>query len=357
MIFASDNWAGASPKVLAALTTTGSTGPLPAYGDDEVTRRLGVRFAEAFEREVDVFLVATGTAANALSVAAFSPPWGQLLIHAEGHLAVDECGAPEFFAGTRTATLPGRLGKLAAADLARRLADWPVGVHHGRPTVLSITQANECGRIYSVAEVTALASIAHAHGLALHMDGARLANAVARLGCSLAEITWKAGVDVLSFGATKGGCLMAEAIVSFHPEKREELAFRRKRAGQLISKHRWVAAQFEAWLDGGHWLDLAAHANAMADRLAAGIRAATAARLAWEPEANEVFVVMTPETAARLTAAGSRFYDWSTTGLAPEDRPAEGEGLYRLVASFATTETDVDAFLAALADASAAVVS
>lgn len=347
MIFSSDNWAGASPKVLAALAAA-STGPLPAYGDDDVTRRLEARFAEAFEREVDVFLVATGTTANALSVAAFSPPWGQLLIHAEGHLAVDECGAPEFFAGTRTATLPGRFGKLDAADLARRLAAWPIGVHHGKPTVLSITQANECGRIYTPAEVTALAEVAHAHGLALHMDGARLANAVARLGCSLAEVTWKAGVDVLSFGATKGGCLMAEAIVSFHPEKREELAFRRKRAGQLISKHRFVAAQFEAWLDGGHWLDLATHANAMADRLAAGLRTARAARLAWEPEANEVFAVMTPETAARLTEAGARFYDWSTAGLAPEDRPDDGEALWRFVTSFATTPDEVDGFLALL---------
>ena len=348
MIFASDNWAGASPKVLAALAAA-SAGPLPAYGDDDITRALTARFAEAFEREVDVFLVATGTAANGLSVAAFAPPWGQLLIHEEGHLAVDECGAPEFFAGTRTVTLPGRLGKLEAADLACRLASWPVGVHHGKPAVLSITQANECGRIYSVAEVAALGEVARDHGLALHMDGARLANAVARLGCSLSEITWKAGVDVLSFGATKGGCLMAEAIVSFRPEKREELAFRRKRAGQLISKHRFVAAQFEAWLDGGHWLDLATHANAMADRLAAGIARSNAARLAWEPQANEVFVALTPATAARLTAAGARFHEWSTAGLAPEDRLGEGERLHRLVTSFATTPEDVDAFLTQLA--------
>lgn len=347
MIFSSDNWAGASAKVLAALTDA-AAGPAPAYGDDDLTRRLEARFAAAFEREVDVFLVATGTAANALSVAAFSPPWGQLLIHEEGHLAADECGAPEFFAGTRTATLPGRHGKLDADDLAARLRAWPTGLHHGKPAVLSITQANESGRIYTVAEVTALAEVAHAHGLALHMDGARLANAVARLGCSLAEITWKAGVDVLSFGATKNGCPMAEAIVSFHPEKREELAFRRKRAGQLISKHRFVAAQYDAWLDGDHWLDLARHANAMADRLAAGIARSRAARLAWDPQANEVFVAMTPATAERLQAAGARFYDWSTAALAPEDCLAEGEALWRLVTSFATTADEVDAFLALL---------
>jgi threonine aldolase len=348
MIFSSDNWFGASPKVLAALATAGAAAPLPAYGDDEITRRLEARFAEAFEREVDVFLVATGTAANALSVAAFAPPWGQLVIHEEGHLAVDECGAPEFFAGTRTVTLPGRHGKLDARDLGHRLAAWPIGVHHGKPAVLSIAQANESGRIYTPAEVAALADVAHRNGLALHMDGARLANAVARLGCSLAEISWKAGVDVLSFGATKGGCLMAEAIVSFHPEKREELAYRRKRAGQLLSKHRLAAAQFEAWLDDGHWLALAAHANAMADRLAAGIAASNTARLAWDPQANEVFVAMAPATAERLTAAGARFHQWSTAGLAPEDRPAAGDGLYRLVTSFATTETDVDDFLAVL---------
>ncbi|WP_333822347.1 threonine aldolase family protein [Pinisolibacter sp.] len=349
MIFSSDNWFGASPKVLAALAEAGAVGPQPAYGDDEFTRRLEARFAAAFERDVDVFLVATGTAANALSVATFAPPWGQLVIHEEGHLAVDECGAPEFFAGTRTVTLPGRHGKIDARDLGHRLAAWPIGVHHGKPAVLSIAQANESGRIYTPAEVAALADVAHRHGLALHMDGARLANAVARLGCSLAEVTWKAGVDVLSFGATKGGCLMAEAIVSFDSEKREELAFRRKRAGQLISKHRLVAAQFDAWLDDGHWLELAAHANAMTDRLAAGIARSNSARLAWEPQANEVFVAMAPATAEHLTAAGARFHPWSTAGLAPEDRLAEGEALYRLVTSFATTTDDVDAFLAELA--------
>lgn len=350
MFFASDNWAGASPKVLAALAAAGAAGPLPAYGDDETTRRLEARFAELFEREVDVFPVATGTAANALAVAAFAPPWGHLLIHEDGHLAADECGAPEFFAGTRTVGLPGRFGKLDAADLARRLAVWPVGVHHGRPAVLSIAQANESGRIHTPAEVAAAADVAHAHGLALHMDGARFANAVARLGCTPAEVTWKAGVDVLSFGATKGGCLMAEAIVCFAPGKREELAYRRKRAGQLISKHRLITAQFEAWLDGGHWLDLASRANAMTDRLAAGIRGCRTARLAWEPEANEVFVVMTPTAAARLTAAGAHFHDWPTAGLAAEDRPGDGEALYRLVTSFATTTEEVDAFLALLAE-------
>ncbi len=349
MMFASDNWAGASPKVLDALSAAGRLPPLPAYGADPVTRRLEARFAALFERDVDVLLVATGTAANALSVAAFAPPWGQLLIHEEGHLAVDECGAPEFFAGTRTVTLPGRHGKLDAADLAARLAVWPVGVHHGKPAVVSIAEANESGRLYTPAEVAALAAAAHAHGLALHMDGARLANAVARLGCTPAEITWKAGVDVLSFGGTKGGCLAAEAIVCFVPGKREELEYRRKRAGHLISKHRLVAAQFEAWLDGGHWLDLAARANAMADRLAAGLAASNRARLAWEPQANEVFAIMAPATAAALEAAGARFYDWSTAGLAAEDRPRPGEALYRLVTSFATTPEEVDAFLAALA--------
>lgn len=349
MMFASDNWAGASPKVLDALVAAGRLGPLPAYGDDEITRRLQTRFAELFEREVDVMLVATGTAANALSVAAFSPPWGLLFIHEEGHLAVDECGAPEFFAGTRTHPLPGRLGKLDPTDVAARLADFPTGVHHGRPSVLSITQANEVGQIYALDEIAALAAAAHDNGLALHMDGARFANALVRLGCTPAEMSWKAGVDVLSFGGTKGGCLLAEAIVSFVPGKAEELAYRRKRAGQLISKHRIVAAQFEAWLDGGHWLDLAAYANAMADRLAAGLAQTPGARLAWRPQANEVFAVMPLASAAALEAEGARFYPWSAAALPPEDRLADGEGLYRLVTSFATTAAEVDTFLAALA--------
>ena len=348
MIFASDNWAGATPEVAAALHAAALAAPAPAYGNDEATRRLEARFAEIFEREVLVLPVATGTAANALAIAALAPPWGAVVAHEEAHLAIDECGAPEFFAGTRTLRLPAARGRLTADVLAARLAEIPRGLHHGALSVLSLTSPNEYGLVWRPDDMKATCDVAHAAGLAVHLDGARFANALARLGSTPAELTWKAGVDVLSFGGTKGGCLMAEAIVAFDLSLAERLAYLRKRAGQLISKHRLVVAQFEAWLANGHWLAVAAHANAMADRLADAIAASREVRLAWRPEANEVFAFMTPATAARLEAAGARFYDWSEAALAPEDRPREGEKLWRFVTSFATTDAEVDAFAALL---------
>lgn len=348
MTFSSDTWAGASEPVLAALLAAGRAGTLPAYGADDLTRRLEARLAELFEREVAVFLVATGTAANALSVAAFTPPWGAVVAHEEAHLAVDECGAPEFFSGARTLRLPGRRGRLEATELARRLDETPQGLHHGTLSVLSLTSPNEYGLLYAPAEIAALAAVAKSRAMAVHLDGARFANAVARLGCAPADLAWRAGVDVMSFGGTKGGCLMAEAVVLFDVSKRDTLAFLRKRAGQLVAKQRLIAAQYLAWLDDGHWLALATHANAMADRLAAGLAAKREAALAWAPEANEVFVTMRPDVARRLHDAGVRFHDWSVAALTPEDRPAEGEKLWRFVASFATTADEVDAVLARL---------
>lgn len=349
MMFASDNWAGASEPVLAALLAAGRAGALTAYGHDAITARVEARISALFEREVAVLMVTTGTAANALSVAALAPPWGAVVAHEEAHLVVDECGAPEFFAGTRTLTLPGARGKLVAADLAARLAERPRGLHHGERSVLSLTSPNEYGLVYTPAEIAALAAVAKADRMAVHLDGARFANMVARLGCTPAEATWKVGVDVMSFGGTKGGCLMAEAIVAFDPDLRERLAYLRKRAGQLVSKHRLIAAQYDAWLDDGHWLALAAHANAMADALAAAVAASPRARLAWAPEANEVFVFMTQETAQTLRAAGASFYDWSVAALGPEDRPRDGEALWRFVTSFATTPEEIADLAARLA--------
>ncbi|NLH83498.1 MAG: low specificity L-threonine aldolase [Phyllobacteriaceae bacterium] len=348
MFFASDNWAGASEPVLAAVLAAGRAAPVPAYGADDLTRRLETRFSELFEREVAVLPVATGTAANALSITALTPPWGAVVAHEESHLAIDECGAPEFFSGARLLRLPARRGKFEPAELARRLAELPRGLHHGERSVLSITSPNEYGLVWSPDEISAVAAVAKADGLAVHLDGARFANGLAALGCTPAEATWKAGVDVMSFGGTKGGCLMAEAIVAFDPALREKIAYLRKRAGQLVSKHRLITAQFEAWLDGGHWLELARHANAMAARLAAVIDRAADVRLAWAPQANEIFVFMSAERAARLQAAGAHFHDWSTAALAPEDAPRDGEKLWRLVTSFATTNAEIEAFAALL---------
>lgn len=345
MIFASDNWAGACDAVLDAIAAAGRAAPAPAYGADALTARVEARLAEIFEHEVAVALVPTGTAANALACAPFTPPWGAVVAHEEAHLAVDEAGAPEALTGARLLRLPGRRGRLEAEALARRLAETPVGPHHGTLSLLSLTQANEYGLVHSPAETAALSDVAKRHGMAVHMDGARFANAVARLGAAPADLTWRAGVDVLSFGGTKGGCFMAEAVILFDPARREELAFRRKRAGHLVSKHRLIAAQFDAWLADGVWLRLAAHANAMADRLAAGIAASGSARLAWLPQANEVFAHVPDDLAARLRAAGATFYEWSIAALDADDRPRPGENLCRFVTSFATTADDVDRFV------------
>ena len=348
MNFASDNWAGACDEVLDAISAAGRAAAAPAYGADPLTERVEKRLAEIFEHEVSVAFVPTGTAANALSCALFTPPWGAVVAHEEAHLAIDEAGAPEAFSGARVLRLPGRRGKLDADELSRRLAEAPTGIHHGTLSLLSLTQANEYGLAHSPAEVAALATVAKRHGMAVHMDGARFANALVRLDCSPADVTWKAGVDVLSFGGTKGGCFMAEAVILFSHEKREELAFRRKRAGHLLSKHRLIAAQFDAWLTDDLWLRLARHADAMADRLAEGLSSSPFARLAWTPQANEVFAHLPAKSAEDLTKEGARFYPWSVAALEPDDRPAAGETLCRFVTSFATNSDEVDCFLAHL---------
>ena len=250
-------------------------------------------FAEIFQREVAVFLVPTGTAANALALAHLTPPWGAVLCHDEAHIATDECGAPEFFGGgIKLIGLAGEAGKIAPATLQRALDEgqWG-GPHHVSPAVLSLSQATEAGTVYRADEIRQLADIAHAHGVAVHIDGARIANALARMNASPAQATWMAGVDVLSFGATKGGALAAEAVVFFDAARGANMAERRKRGGHLVSKHRFIAAQIEAYLAGDLWLKLARHANAMADRLAAGL-AAAGLHPVWPVEANEVFVAL-----------------------------------------------------------------
>src|SRR5947207_7226660 len=275
MYFASDNTAGIAPEILAAIGKA-NTGYALGYGNDEWTKRVEQCFAEIFEREVAVFLVPTGTAANALAIAHLAPPWGAVLCHAESHITTDECGAPEFFGGgIKLVGLAGDAGRIAVDTLERALNErqWG-GPHHVSPAVLSLSQATEAGTIYRPDELRRLAEVAHARGLAVHMDGARLGNALARMNASAADATWKAGVDALSFGATKGGALAAEAIVFFDPARGAGMQDRRKRGGHLVSKHRFIAAQMEAFLAGDLWLDLARHANAMADRLSAGLATA-----------------------------------------------------------------------------------
>jgi len=348
MNFASDNAAAVAPEILAAIAAA-NEGSALAYGNDAVTRRVEQRFAELFEHEVTVFLVPTGTAANALAIAHLAPPWGAVLCHAEAHIATDECGAPEFFGGgTKLIGLAGVACKIGADALSAALerGQWG-GPHHVSPAVLSLSQATEAGTIYQPDELRRLAAVAHARGMSVHMDGARLANALARLDVRPAEATWKAGVDVLSFGATKGGALAAEAILFFDPARAAGMQERRKRAGHLLSKHRFVAAQMEAYLANDLWLRLARHANVMAAQLGQGLTAAGYAPV-WPVEANEVFAVFPRATCERLQSAGASFYPWTTDSVPAGSAAGDSSMLVRLVCSFATEAADVARFLATI---------
>jgi threonine aldolase len=333
--FTSDNCHGAAPEILAALART-NEGTDVSYGDDAVSARLTRRLCEVFEREVAVFPVITGSAANALALASLVPAHGAIIAHAASHIATDECGAVEWFThGAKLVTLEGPDGKLTPGAIETALARFEKGmVHHSQPAAISITEAGELGTVYRPDEIAAIARVARAHGLKLHMDGARFANALAHIGCRPAELTWRAGVDVLSFGATKNGALGAEAVVFFDPSAAGDFIWRRKKAGHLISKQRFVSAQLEAYLADGLWLRNAARANALAARLAQGLGVETA----YPVEANEVFARLPDATVARLRTGGALFYDW--------EKPKDGRTLVRLVTSFATRDEDVERFIA-----------
>jgi threonine aldolase len=344
MEFASDNAAGVAPPVLDALVRA-NDGYATAYGDDAITKRLERLFCELFERDVAVFLVGTGTSANALALAHLSPPWGAVLAHTEAHIVVHECGAPEFFGGgLRVVGVEGDGGRLQPGSVAAAL-DRHFGLrpHQIMPAALSLTQASEYGTVYRVDEIAVLAALAHQRGMAVHMDGARFGNAVARLGVTPAEASWRAGVDILSFGATKGGALAAEAIVVFDPARADAMAERRKRGGHLFSKHRFIAAQFEAFLADDLWLKLAAHANRMADLLAAALTSVGLKPL-WPVDANIVFALLPQALHERLQAAGAHYYVIQTDRTDPANVPS-GFVLVRLVTSFATAESSIDNFI------------
>ena len=287
----------------------------------------------------------TGTAANALALAHITAPWGGVLCHAESHIVTDECGAPEFFGGgLKLIGLPG-VGCKLSADTVRAAIERYSGhrPHQVNAAALSLTQATEAGTIYRIQEVSALCEVAHAHGLKVHMDGARFANALIRLNASPAEATWKAGIDVLAFGATKAGALAAEAMVFFDPDAAAAMGERRKRAGHLLSKHRFLAAQFEAFLANDCWLRLARHGNAMADRLARELTAAGRPPV-WPVEANLVFVIMPKALDAQLRSAGATYYSRHSDSLPDGIAIGPDSMLVRLVTSFATTAAEVDRF-------------
>jgi threonine aldolase len=346
MNFASDNGAGVAPEIIEAIVQSSRVNA-PAYGADEYTARAEERLSEVFERRVSAFLVATGTAANALALGALARPWEAIFCHEEAHVQEDECGAPEFFtAGAKLVGIAGVAGKIAPEALRDTLDRFPRGqVKTTQPAALSLSQASEAGTIYRPAEVAALAEIAGGAGLAVHMDGARFANAVVAAGASPAAMTWRAGVDALSLGATKNGALACEAVIFFDAEKAANFAYQRKRAGQTLSKGRFLGAQMTAYLADGLWLDLARRANAAAARLSQGLVYAPGVRLAWPTEVNEVFVIAPSELAARWRAAGAKFHEWSSRSIAPEQAARAGETMLRLVTSFETTEREIDALI------------
>ena len=334
MNFASDNHYGASPEILAALAAIGQA-PTSAYGADPLTARVTQRLSAIFEREVAVFPVINGTSANALALATLVPPHGAVLCHAEAHIAVDECGAPEFFThGAKLVPIEGEGAKLAPATIRAALKHFQKGfVHHAQPAAISLTQSTELGTVYSTDELQAIAALARDEGLKLHIDGARFANALVSLGCTPAEATWKSGVDVLSFGATKNGALAAEAVILFDPKEARDFAYRRKKSGHLLSKMRFVSAQLDAYLADALWLDNARRANALAQRLAQGLAQARDIEIAHPVSANAVFARMPAVLAQKMRAAGAVFYDWGA--------PADTRVLARLMLSFATPDEDV----------------
>ena len=331
MRFFSDNAAPAHPKVLEAIAEANRLDT--AYDGDEWSRRLDGAFSDLFGTQVRAFWVTTGTAANCLALAALCPPYRAILCHRDAHIEVDEAGAPGFFTGgAKLILLDGEGAKISPAAVREACDAIRNDVHQVQPAAISITNATEYGLVYRASEVAALGDVAKERGLALHMDGARIANALVSTGASLADLTWRAGVDALSFGFVKNGGLNAEALILFRTDLADEIAVRRKRAGHLLSKGRYLAAQLLAMLDGDLWLENARASNAAAQKLAQ----AAPRRLVYPVEANEIFLKITSEEAQRLRDMGFDFYDW-------------GPGQIRLVTSWDQQGSELESLAAAIA--------
>lgn len=334
MRFLSDNTGTVSPEMLAAIAEA-NHGLVTAYGGDPWTARLDACLSGYFGAPVRAFPVVTGTAANSLSLATLAPSYGVIFAHEEAHIANDEAGAPGFFTGgAQLSLLQAPDGKVTSDVLAAALEAQHVSVHTLQPTVLALSQATELGTVYRPGELTTLCTLAHDHGLKVQMDGARFANAVAFLDCHPGDITWRAGVDVLSFGATKNGALTAEAVVFFNTDLVRDFELRRKQAGHLLSKSRYTSAQLLTYIESGLWLRNARRANELAQKIARA-----AGKLLMHPvEGNEIFLALGKERKQALRQAGFEFYDWN----------AVSAGQARLVVSWDQREEDVRALCAAL---------
>jgi threonine aldolase len=344
MNFASDNVYGVHPRILEALSAANS-GTASSYGGDDLSRKSEEMLSAVFEKEVRAFLVTTGTAANGLSLSALAPPYGAVICHAEAHISCDECNSPEFFTGgAKIIGLHGPGGKIKPQQIEKTLKGFIRGEHDPKPAAVSLTNATELGTVYSPEEVKAIADLIKPRGMKLHMDGARFANAVAGLQVKPADITWKAGVDVLSFGATKNGAMLLEAAVFFDTKLAEDFLYRRMRAGQLVSKSRYLGAQMIAYLTDDLWLQNARAANGLAQKMREGLKGFNHIRVPNPVQANEVFAIMPRRLNDRLLAAGAKFYDWMPDSLGNDI--AEDEIFVRFVLSFATPADDIDKFVA-----------
>jgi len=331
--FASDNVAGACPEVLDAVIKANEGDSTP-YGNDQISTELQDKFSEIFEKEVIVFPTASGTAANALALSTMTPSFGNIYCHKLSHINTDECGAPEFYTGGgKLVTLQGIKGKITANELDESVTGAGI-VHHTQPSSVSITQVCETGEVYQLDEIKKISDVAHNHNLNMHMDGARFANALVSLDVTPAEMTWKSGIDVLSFGATKNGCLAAEAIIFFKKDLVGNTAFLMKRAGHLLSKMRFVSAQLDAYISNDVWLKNARHANKMGKRLSEGLNNYSDINLSYPTEANEVFATFPRNKIDHLNSEGYTINEDEWDGKA-----------VRLVAAWNTKDNDVDEFL------------
>ena len=331
--FASDNVAGACPEVLDAILKANEGDSTP-YGNDQISTDLQNKFSEIFEKEVVVFPIASGTAANALALATLTPSFGNVYCHKLAHINMDECGAPEFYTGGgKLVTLQGNKGKITAEELDKIISGKGI-VHHTQPSSVSITQVCETGEVYQLDEIKKISEVTHKHNLNIHMDGARFANALTSLNCSPAEMTWKSGIDVLSFGATKNGCIAAEAIIFFKKDLVGNIAFLMKRAGHLLSKMRFVSAQLDAYISNDVWLKNAKHANDMGKMLSGGLAKHNSIEIAYPTEANEVFAKFPRHMIEHLNSEGYKMNEDELDGKA-----------VRLVAAWNTKTSDVESFL------------
>jgi threonine aldolase len=341
MFFASDNAGPAHPAVMNRVIAANDAHQMP-YGKDTIMDEVRDRIREIFEApEAAVYLVATGTAANVLALACYTQPWQTVFCSKVAHIEEDECNGPEFYSGGAKLTLVDTDDKMTPEALDAAINRQTVGnVHGAQPGPVSITQVTERGSVHSLAELRALTAVAKKHGCPVHLDGARFANAQAALGCSSADMTWKSGVDVVSFGGTKNGCLGVEAVIFFDPAKAWEFELRRKRGAHLFSKHRYLSAQMAGYLEGDTWLDIARASNANAKYLADGLRTAGATFL-HEPDANMIFARFPRAVHQKLHDAGARYYLWDGTLEGPSNEMVAA----RMVCDWSITTDQIDSFL------------